>query len=43
MVCVDPEQRIWYQAHVLKQRSNQYLLSWSGESFAAHVSLTDVE
>ena len=41
MVCVDPEQRIWYQAHVLKQRGNQYLLSWSGESFAAHVSLTD--
>ena len=32
MVCVDPEQRIWYQAHVLKQRGNQYLLSWSGES-----------
>ncbi|DBB11232.1 TPA: hypothetical protein ACH3X3_006675 [Trebouxia sp. C0006] len=29
MVCVDPEQRIWYQAHVLKQRGNQYLLSWS--------------
>ncbi|KAL0042953.1 hypothetical protein WJX79_004845 [Trebouxia sp. C0005] len=25
----DPEQRIWYQAHVLKQRGNQYLLSWS--------------
>ncbi|KAA6428663.1 MAG: hypothetical protein FRX49_01538 [Trebouxia sp. A1-2] len=29
MVCIDPEQRIWYQAHVLKQRGNQYLLSWS--------------
>jgi len=43
MVCVDPEQRIWYQAHVLKQRGNQYLLSWSGESFAAHLSLIGVE
>lgn len=42
MVCVCPEQKIWYQAHVVKQRSNHYLLSWSGQSPVAHSdSLSD--
>ena len=30
MVCVDPEQKIWYQARVAMRRGNQYLLSWLG-------------
>ena len=31
MVCVDPDKRIWYQAHVVKKKGDEYLLSWPGE------------
>ena len=38
MVCVEPEQKIWYQAHVVMRRGTQYLLSWPGQPSCSHSS-----
>ena len=34
MVCMDGEQKIWYQARVVQFNNDHYLLSWLGESHA---------
>ena len=36
MVCVNPDKKTWYQANVVKQKSDEYLLSWPGESPATY-------